>query len=574
MFRKSTSISSRLMIAEFFVVLLTLSFDAFAQTIVQDIFGRTLNEHGITLVDWDGYLANPLIKVIAFAPTNGVLPGTATLTANGSRFYFDKPSVVSSNGPSKTISLITAGVGVPVRLSLFPDRDGLGEDYTLTIVFAGANNAKQTNTVPIHIIDQDIQRTNDFVVTANFDRDLTSFFTNATRRTLVKQAAEDWAYFFANTNLDSVAVGKESTYIWSNNFNGGYYFINTNSYTGYLLYAYGTTNGAHRSGGEGSFAGDVQHSGGSPLTVKRSGGFEAEIYGNYNTLGWLLLTNDADWLATGNLGNETNDFYSIAHHEIGHALAFNPAHPGFNTAKTAGAFTSPAVTNYYGASVPIDPFDHLNGVIDPESGQGAFGYEYYGNIPRKRWIITKLGLLCAQEVGHALRPSSAFAALMFPSNALPAAAVGVAYSSSFNATGGIPFYDWEISAGTLPSGLTLDSFTGALTGTPTTSGVFNFTVHVRDYHEAGVGLTQAFALSVASPPSPRLALSIAVQGGSGEAHLFLFGSAGQKQIIQASGILSNWTPMATNLAGTKIFEFIESNPLEFPQRFYRAMVVP
>src|SRR6185369_9872845 len=163
---------------------------------------------------------------------------------------------------------------------------------------------------------------------------------------------------------------------------------------------------------------------------------------------------------------------------------------------------------------------------------------------------------------------------MFPSNALPAAAVGVAYSSSFNATGGIPFYDWEISAGTLPSGLTLDSFTGALTGTPTTSGVFNFTVHVRDYHEAGVGLTQAFALSVASPPSPRLALSIAVQGGSGEAHLFLFGSAGQKQIIQASGILSNWTPMATNLAGTKIFEFIESNPLEFPQRFYRAMVVP
>ena len=29
-------------------------------------------------------------------------------------------------------------------------------------------------------------------------------------------------------------------------------------------------------------------------------------------------------------------------------------------------------------------------------------HEYYGSIPRKRWIITKLDLLCAQEVGYVL----------------------------------------------------------------------------------------------------------------------------------------------------------------------------
>ena len=46
-------------------------------------------------------------------------------------------------------------------------------------------------------------------------------------------------------------------------------------------------------------------------------------------------------------------------------------------------------------------------------------HEYYGSIPRKRWIITKLDLLCAQEVGYVLRSSSAFAPLSFPSNALP-----------------------------------------------------------------------------------------------------------------------------------------------------------
>jgi hypothetical protein len=114
-----------------------LDFNLLAQTIVKDIFDRSLNVHGITLVDWDGYLANPLIKIYVFPPANGVLPGSATLTANGRRLYFDTPGAVSTNGPSRTISLSSAAVGAPVRLSIFPDRDSGDEDYTLTLVFTG-----------------------------------------------------------------------------------------------------------------------------------------------------------------------------------------------------------------------------------------------------------------------------------------------------------------------------------------------------------------------------------------------------------------------------------------------------
>src|ERR1017187_10784976 len=98
------------------------------QTTVQDIFGRTLNQRGIALVDWDGYMANPLLTFYIFPPTNVVLPGSATLTANGARLYFDTPADVSAGGPSKTITLTASGVGVPVRLSIFPDRDSLDED--------------------------------------------------------------------------------------------------------------------------------------------------------------------------------------------------------------------------------------------------------------------------------------------------------------------------------------------------------------------------------------------------------------------------------------------------------------
>jgi hypothetical protein len=547
---------------------------SFGQTRVEDIFGRSLNQPGLVLVDRDGYMANPLIKFFLRPPTNAAFPGSATLTANGARLYFESPGNVSTTGPSKTVSLASAAARLAVRLSIFPDRDGLDEDYMLNIVFTGANGVRQTNTVPIHVIDQDLQRTNDFEVIANFDRDLTGFFTNTMRLALVRQAAGDWSYFFGGMNLDLVAVGTESTYIWSNNFNGGYFFINTNSYRGYQLYAYGTTNAAHRSGGEGSYSGPVQRSNGVALTIKRSGGFEAEIYGNYNTLGWLLLTNDNDWLVSGNLGHETNDFYSIAHHEIGHALIFNPAHPGFNTAKTAGAFRSAAVTNYYGGPVPIDTFDHLNGVIDPESGQGVFGYEYFGSIPRKRWLITKLDLLCALEVGYALRNSSAFAALTIGTQTQPTATATLPFTFNFSASGGIPFYDWTVVGGALPSGLVLDRFTGVLSGTPSTNGTFNFSVRLRDYRENTGGVTNTFTMTVAPSPPFSLSLSLNDDETNIRAELSLFGTSGQRQVVETSSNLVQWLPLATNFTATNLFRVTETNPAQRSVRFYRGVVQP
>jgi hypothetical protein len=274
---------------------------------------------------------------------------------------------------------------------------------------------------------------------------------------------------------------------------------------------------------------------------------------------------------TGNLGDETNDFYSIAHHEIGHALIFNPAHPGFADAKNAGAFTSAAVTNYYGGPVAIDSVDHLDGAVDPESGQGAFGYEYYGDIPRKRWLFTKLDLLCAQEVGYELRTSSAFKPLTLPViDPPPSAHQTVPYSVSFAAAGGIPFYDWDITAGTLPPGLALDSFTGIISGTPTTNGGFTFSLRVRDYHETGAGVTRPVFLNVLLPPAVQLAISLT----NNQTQIVLSGTTGQRQVIQVSSNFFNWTPVATNSSGTNLFQFIENNPLQFPQRFYRAVVVP
>uniref|UniRef100_Q01SV6 Ig family protein n=1 Tax=Solibacter usitatus (strain Ellin6076) TaxID=234267 RepID=Q01SV6_SOLUE len=62
----------------------------------------------------------------------------------------------------------------------------------------------------------------------------------------------------------------------------------------------------------------------------------------------------------------------------------------------------------------------------------------------------------------------------------PTAQVGIAYSSSCAASGGVAPYTYSISAGALPGGVGINSSTGAITGTPTTAGQFTFTCLVTD----------------------------------------------------------------------------------------------
>ena len=62
---------------------------------------------------------------------------------------------------------------------------------------------------------------------------------------------------------------------------------------------------------------------------------------------------------------------------------------------------------------------------------------------------------------------------------LPAGAAGVAYAgATFIATGGSgnSVYSYAVTSGALPAGLSLNVATGALTGTPSVSGVYTFTI--------------------------------------------------------------------------------------------------
>ena len=54
------------------------------------------------------------------------------------------------------------------------------------------------------------------------------------------------------------------------------------------------------------------------------------------------------------------------------------------------------------------------------------------------------------------------------------------YSAMLAANGGVTPYTWSITAGNLPRGLSLNTITGAILGTPSGGGTSNFTVQVTD----------------------------------------------------------------------------------------------
>jgi len=63
---------------------------------------------------------------------------------------------------------------------------------------------------------------------------------------------------------------------------------------------------------------------------------------------------------------------------------------------------------------------------------------------------------------------------------LPNGTVGLPYNQAVSATGGTAPYTFAVTAGNLPTGLTLNPATGAITGIPTTLGTFNFTITATD----------------------------------------------------------------------------------------------
>ncbi len=109
---------------------------------------------------------------------------------------------------------------------------------------------------------------------------------------------------------------------------------------------------------------------------------------------------------------------------------------------------------------------------------------------------------------------------------LPQGTVGVSYSQTITATGGSGTYGWSVSAGSLPAGLTLNTGTGVISGSPTTAATANFTIQVTDSNNVtatkpfGLTINPALTITTTSPlPAGTVGVNysqtLAATGGSG-----------------------------------------------------------
>jgi hypothetical protein len=95
---------------------------------------------------------------------------------------------------------------------------------------------------------------------------------------------------------------------------------------------------------------------------------------------------------------------------------------------------------------------------------------------------------------------------------LTPAQLNTPYSLQFTATGGSP--TWSVSSGALPAGLTLNSSSGLLSGTPTTQGDYTFKVTATSGSRSDAQtyqLTVVEALKMTSPAAARAEVGVSFQ---------------------------------------------------------------
>ena len=161
--------------------------------------------------------------------------------------------------------------------------------------------------------------------------------------------------------------------------------------------------------------------------------------------------------------------------------------PAFQVPYSAGLAATGGVPPYSWAAGGMPPGLNINAQTGAITGTPTAAGTYTGSftVTDSRGITAR-----AQFPLDVAAPTSPISFTTAPK--LPDATQGVPYSASIGATGGTGSYTFTIS-GSAPAGLTF-SASGSLSGTPTTSGSYNFTVTVKD--GSGNNATQSFTLNV------------------------------------------------------------------------------
>jgi hypothetical protein len=144
----------------------------------------------------------------------------------------------------------------------------------------------------------------------------------------------------------------------------------------------------------------------------------------------------------------------------------------------------------------------VNGTVPIGPGETVF-LTLRGNVTHDQMatLLQQLTPVITAHGANTGNASSSFALLLSiqttGGTTLPAAVVGTPYTTTLQAVGGNGAVTWMLVGGALPGGLTL-SPSGTISGTPSASGAFAFTIQVTDSSSpVPQSATQSFSLTVA-----------------------------------------------------------------------------
>lgn len=189
-------------------------------------------------------------------------------------------------------------------------------------------------------------------------------------------------------------------------------------------------------------------------------------------------------------------------------LSTNGASTGVGSSAGVGDFTTLLLSINPSLTLGVYPTTWtqysvtLSGLPAPTSGRMAF-----------RYYVTGAGLSGANSdyigIDDVIYTPYVCPALSVTGTP-PSGAKNQAYSAALGQTGALGVPAYAITAGALPAGLSLSS-SGTISGTPTATGTFNFTVTVSD--NSGCSGSQAYALTVnaGEPLAPQNAGALAGQ---------------------------------------------------------------
>ncbi|WP_425519283.1 putative Ig domain-containing protein [Xanthomonas cannabis] len=152
------------------------------------------------------------------------------------------------------------------------------------------------------------------------------------------------------------------------------------------------------------------------------------------------------------------------------------------------------------------------------------------------------------------------AAVNLPATTLAPGTAGQAYSAAITpASGGIAPYTYTLAAGVLPAGITVNSATGALSGTPTAPGTYNFTLTATDSTSGTPSQgSRSYALTIAAPQIVVAPTTVpgATRGTAYSQALSASGGTAPYTYAIASGVLPAGLTLASNgtLSGTATVE--------------------